>query len=104
MTSFPRPTTLLLLGEDATNADFLRAVEEALREIYQGFDVEVVSALSDLRSDRMDPLYLAARGAAEFAKRVQEASFSCPEPESCAHDRRPLHAQKGDQVVLAGDL
>jgi hypothetical protein len=76
-------TTVLLLGESATDPDFLRVLRDTLREI-QGsenptaFDIDRV----------VDPLYAAARGAAEFAKRIQEAPpNNCIEDKGCVRQR-----------------
>lgn len=101
-------TTLLLLGEDAENPDFVRTVQEALRELLPEASAEEVAAMMLVSGERkadgdgevvgeqtggssemLDPLYLAARGAAEFAKRAQEAPAGCVEPARCAKNRGP---------------
>lgn len=101
-------TTLLLLGEDAENADFVRTVQEALRELLPEASAEEVAAMVLGSGEReadsdggvvgerisgsskiLDPLYLAARGAAEFAKRAQEAPAGCIEPARCAKNSVP---------------
>ena len=76
-------TTVLLLGESATDPDFLRVLRDTLREI-QGSENPTA-----LNVDKVaDPLYAAARGAAEFAKRIQEAPpHNCIEDKSCARLR-----------------
>ena len=100
--------TLLLLGEDAENPDFVRTVQEALRELLPEASAEEVAAMVLVSGERkadsdgelvdeqtggsselLDPLYLAARGAAEFAKRAQEAPAGCREPARCAKNRFP---------------
>ncbi|KAI9867546.1 MAG: hypothetical protein M1813_008345 [Trichoglossum hirsutum] len=79
----PQPiTTLLLLGEESTNATFLDVVRDALRDLL-GFDLLRVGILSS-----PEPLYVAAKGAAEFAKRFQETPWNCKEPERCRENRR----------------
>ena len=106
-------TTLLLLGEDAGNPDFTRTVHEALRELLPEASAEEVAAMVLVSGERKaesdgevvgehiggssqmrDPLYLAARGAAEFAKRALEAPAGCREPARCAKNR-VLAANKG---------
>ena len=59
-------TTLLLLGEDGTNAKFLEVLRDALGDT-QG----TTSASLGVLSTTPDSLYVAAIGAAEFAKRFQ---------------------------------
>jgi hypothetical protein len=73
-------TTVLLLGESATDPDFLRVMRDTPREI-QGCGNPTAFNLDKV----VDPLYAAARGAAEFAKRIQETPpGNCIEDESCA--------------------
>lgn len=55
-------TAVMLLGESAQNEEFQRNVIDALQEFQD--DLPVIH--------RADPLYLAARGAAEYAERVRE--------------------------------
>ncbi len=55
-------TTILLLGESANNKEFERALTDALHEFQD--DLPIIH--------RADSLFLAAKGAAEFAKRAQE--------------------------------
>lgn len=40
--------------------------------------------LSEKQDSEIEPLYLAAGGAAEFAERAQEAPAGCKEPAHCA--------------------
>ena len=102
-------TTLLLLGEDAENPDFIRTVQEALRKLLSESSAEEVPAMvrvlgerkvdgdgeqtGDSRREAVDPLYLAVRGAAEFAKRAQEAPAGCMEPKRCAKNRVPVETE-----------
>ena len=104
-TSLWSSTTLLLLGEDAENPDFMRTVQEALRELLPEASAEEVAAMvkvlverkadgdgeqtGDIGREMLDSLYLAARGAARFAKRAQEAPAGCVEPARCAENRVP---------------
>ena len=117
-------TTLLLLGEDGENPDFLRTVRGALRELLPKASVEKIAAMvrvsSEPNADGDGKLagdggqemphspYLAARGAAEFAKRAQEAPAGCVEPNRCEENRIPgetggelsrLGAGEGERVT-----
>ena len=89
--SSPRPlTTLLILGEEGDNPSFRKTVQEALRELLPQ-PLDDLSMLSELSSDSsldLRPLWLAARGAAEFAKRTQESPAGCREPPRCVALRR----------------
>jgi hypothetical protein len=79
-----RITTLLLLGEEGSNPTFLDTVRDALHDLY-GIDSLGVGTLSSI-----EPLYVAAKGTAEFAKRFQESPWGCFEPKRCQENRRPL--------------
>ena len=82
--------TVLLLGEDASNADFIRTAQEALRELLPEASAEEVAAMVRVPTDGEGPLYLAAKGAAEFGKRRLEAPAGCVEPKRCAVNREPV--------------
>lgn len=103
-------TTLLLLGEDAQNSDFVHTVQEALRELLPDASAEEIAAMVRVLGERevgsdgdiagsgsqkWDPLYVAARGAAEFAKRAQEAPAGCKEPARCAENSIPAENEGG---------
>ena len=98
--------TLFLLGEDANNPDFIRTVQDALRVLLPNTPPQVISTMLSSEKqdgDELEPLYLAARGAAEFAKRAQEAPAGCKEPAHCAENRaapKSLHFQL-DQILLS---
>jgi len=78
-------TTVLLLGESARNPDFLRVLRDILRELDGSQNLAAAFNVDKV----VDPLYAAACGAAEFAKRIQEASpYNCIEDESCARSQR----------------
>ena len=81
-------TTLLLLGKDADHPDFIHTVQDALRELLPDASTQTISTMlsSATWDGEIDPLYLAARGAAEFAKRAQEAPAGCKEPAHCAEN------------------
>jgi hypothetical protein len=68
---------LQLLGDKASNEDFLDALRHALR------DLEPKLAVTLDESEKLDPLSLAAKGAAEFAKRFQEMTWGCKESLQC---------------------
>lgn len=59
--------------------------------------------LSSGKRDReIEPLYLAARGAAESAKRAQEAPAGCKEPAHGASNRFAAMKSLSNQVPLSG--
>lgn len=68
---------LQVLGESATNEDFVDALQDALR----GTDLTNTTLLTS--SKDLDPLTLSSRGAAEFAKRFQIMTWDCKEPKIC---------------------
>ena len=98
-------TTLLLLGEDANNPGFIRTVQDALRELFPDASAQNILAvlLSGKQNSDVTPLYLAARGAAEFAKRAQEAPAGCEEPAHCAVNRVPPKNILFNQASLSKD-
>lgn len=97
-------TTLLLLGDEADNPDFTRTVQDALRELLQdGSAQDALAVLSSGKRDReIEPLYLAAKGTAEFAKRAREAPAGCKEPARCASNRFRATKFLSNQVPLSG--
>lgn len=70
---------LHVYGEAASNEHFVEALKGALR------DLEPKMTIATSGAERMEPLSLAARGAAEFAKRFQVMTWGCTEPSRC-HD------------------
>ena len=69
--------TLLLLGEAGLNERLLDTIHKALGE-------RSLLPLTNIQlSTFPDPVYAAARGAAELAKRFQEMPRHCTEPEHC---------------------
>lgn len=95
----PKPlTTLLILGEEGHNPRFRTTIQEALRELLS-MPFDDSSLLLELSSDStldQKPLWLAARGAAEFAKRTQESPAACKEPARCAAVRATPNIKGGD--------
>lgn len=89
-----RPTSLLLMGDGAEQPGLVRAVEEAMQKIMEGpeFREMVVSSKGDYK-----PVMLPARGAAEFAKRDQEAPPGCTEIRECQERRR--HVSQGTELL-----
>ncbi len=96
-------TTLLVLGENADNSSFVRTVQEALRELLPDASTQDISKMLLLWKwdGEAEPLYLAARGAAELAKRAQEAPAGCKEPVHCAENRAPAKIILSNQVSLS---
>jgi len=68
---------LQLFGEGVANEHFEEALRGALRDLEPRTGV-VVNV-----SEKVEPLGLVARGAAEFAKRFQEMTWGCQEPSRC---------------------
>lgn len=99
-----RLNTLLLVGENANNPDFIRVVKDALRVLLPDASTQDISTMLSLEKqdgDEIEPLYLAARGAAEFAKRAQEAPAGCKEPAHCAENRVARKSFQSDQILLS---
>lgn len=71
--------TLVLLGHRAMEERLLEAVRDALERfvVTEGEDI-VVQVQNDV-----DPVFVAARGTAELAKRNQESPWRCIEPDYC---------------------
>ena len=93
--------TLLLLGENADDQEFIRTVQDALRALLLNTPSDIPTILWSPKQDcENDPLYLTARGAAEFAKRAQEAPAGCKEPAHCAGNRAAPKYFQLDQVSL----
>ena len=81
-----RPVTgVLVMGESALDETFLRVMRDALRDI---LDVRVSTEIDERRI--LDPTFAAARGAAEFGKRMMESPDGCAEPAICKWWRRRL--------------
>ncbi|TVY94428.1 hypothetical protein LAWI1_G000759 [Lachnellula willkommii] len=76
--------TLLLLGEGAGLPEFARTVQDALTRL---LELNIGSEVNIRLSRQGDPLYIAARGAADFAKRAQSSPPNCREPARCFKDR-----------------
>jgi hypothetical protein len=68
---------LHVFGEAASNGHFQEALRGALR------DLEPKVAIAMGGSERLEPLSLVARGAAEFARRFQVMTWGCQEPSRC---------------------
>lgn len=72
----PIPDLVILLAEHAFNKQFIYEVKEALREMG-------VLDPGSLLARSYDPVFIAARGAAEFAKRWQGSTWNFIEPIRC---------------------
>ncbi|PGH08911.1 hypothetical protein GX51_00968 [Blastomyces parvus] len=71
-------TKLIITGDAAlpSNSRFLKEVRDALRRFVEPAALHVLD-------DNPDPVFMAAKGAAEFAKRTQESPRDCVESERC---------------------
>ncbi|EEH43165.2 uncharacterized protein PADG_07985 [Paracoccidioides brasiliensis Pb18] len=110
------PSTLLLVGEHASNPEFQETLKEALQDMFSSHNGDVDNLRLTLEKDEgalrpasIDYEFLVARGAAVFAKRSLEALNFCWEPPECDEDRGSLFLDllnKGsaEQVVLDGAL
>ena len=83
--------TLLLLGEGAGHSEFVKTVQEALLKLYPGSGPGPSVRLWE----QGDPLHVAARGAAEFAKRAQASPPNCRKPARCFENREIDNSQGG---------
>ncbi len=87
-------TKVIVMGESANSKDFLDAVRKAL-----GPQV-AADLMPSLNLHEFDPLYAVARGAAEFAKRKQEAPKGCVESEECKKIRNELKRK----YIISSDI
>ncbi|OAX78030.1 hypothetical protein ACJ72_07665 [Emergomyces africanus] len=72
--------TKVILTGDAVLPDNLRFFQVARSALHGFVEPSVLHALGD---DTLDPVFMAARGAAEFAKRTQGSYRNCIESEKC---------------------
>lgn len=75
------PDLLLVLGDHAAKPEFVKAVKAALRELLRsvadpGLHMLAASDVLDAEAETDDSTFLAARGAAEFARRASVGSSS----------------------------
>ncbi|KAH6669265.1 hypothetical protein B0J14DRAFT_641177 [Halenospora varia] len=78
-------TKVLLLGENATNPDFLDALRESVADLVgskSSGDTVIREAVL------ADPVFVGARGAAQYARWRQEAPFGCRELPTCEDQRK----------------
>lgn len=94
---------LLLLGEGAENPNFTPTVQDTLRELLTDASTQNVltTLLSGKRASEIEPLHLATRGAAEFAKRTHKAPAGCKAAAHCAKNRVPPKYILSKQVALS---
>jgi hypothetical protein len=90
--------TLLLMGEYAKTSKFESTVKDALQELLSGPFSTDRTATPNFIKQVFDPTWITARGAAEMAKRAQEAPFGCREKEHCAENRRPPQGVGDDMM------
>lgn len=79
-------TDIILLGESSLEPDFLEVLREALHEVLPDWNGRLRERAGSNHLDGsqfIDPTFAAARGAAEFAKRIMEAPDGCLEPQYC---------------------
>ncbi|MCJ1265187.1 hypothetical protein MMC22_005062 [Lobaria immixta] len=81
---------ILLLGESASNPDFLTALKDALAVLPTEMSPSISAAETDVNLEVVaDPLFAAARGAAVYARRRQEVPWDCTEQQpKCDNERR----------------
>ena len=79
------------MGESAEDERFLNVLQAATGPLMTS------NNLSDLMTPGANPLYTAARGAAEFAKRKQETPRGCVECEECKERRRKLNEESASK-------
>ena len=86
----PRPITqLFLAGDSVKNEIFLKALRDALAEVSTqlGHTVQLDSSIKVASPHLVDPVFAAARGAAIYARRRQEAPADCAELKACEEKR-----------------
>lgn len=93
------PTKVLVTGAAASSTEFL----EALREALEGLGID--KAFNETVASGYDPVFVVARGAAEFAKRKQEMPRYCIEADQCKDIRKKLKEEyrRGDEKQRIGD-
>ncbi|KAH8585747.1 hypothetical protein B0O99DRAFT_706830 [Bisporella sp. PMI_857] len=102
-----RPLThVLMLGDVVDNHEYIRTVQDALMELIP-HELTRESIMPFAKNHQsLNSLYVAARGAAEFAKRMQEAPRGCKESPQCRGNRHPqsMHTDMKDQAILNEEL
>ncbi|MCJ1386477.1 hypothetical protein MMC17_009603 [Xylographa soralifera] len=76
---------VLAIQGGALNMHFLNTLHDALSGIQTSNTVG-----PQITTAGLDPLYAAAKGAPEFAKRLQEAPRNCIQPRRCQHDDQEM--------------
>ena len=80
-----RPITdVIIIGESALDETFLNVMRDALRDVLDVRSMEIPG------THTVDPTFAAARGAAEFGKRMMESPEGCTEAAICKWWRRRL--------------
>ncbi|KAL9038796.1 MAG: hypothetical protein Q9214_005140 [Letrouitia sp. 1 TL-2023] len=86
-----RPVTdVIVMGDSALEKTFLGVLREALREALPNNDDSrsLVVGFPESGAALVDPTFAAARGAAEFGKRLMESPNGCVETRICKYWRR----------------
>jgi hypothetical protein len=100
----PRPITrLLLAGDSAKNEMFLKVLRDALAEvssIQRAHTVQLDSSVRVTSSNLVNPVFAAARGAAIYARRRQEAPADCVELKACEEKRNRERGKFGPKLEL----
>lgn len=89
--SHERPITdVIVLGDSALEKTFLRVLQDTLREVLPDNDdgKNLVVGFADNGAALVDATFAAARGAAEFGKRLMESPNGCVEKEICKYWRK----------------
>lgn len=87
-----RVTHVLLMGDSVFHERFLKIMKDALRDV---LDADVMLRISSDISSRstenvVDPVFAAAIGTAEFAKRNMESPSGCVESRICKWWRKQI--------------
>ncbi len=110
-----RPITkILLAGENVTDSDFLAALQDAMAQMsgsafgaaVDGGERQIYNSLSFDVAAIADPVFAAARGAAQVSRRRQESRTECVEREACDEWRRRERESEveRDQQALKAEL
>lgn len=79
--SYRIPDLLLILGDAASQPKFQESLIQALE------NMELFDPCEEWESNQVNPLYVAARGAAEIAKVWQGSEWNCKQMPSCSDER-----------------
>jgi hypothetical protein len=109
-------SAVVLLGENAGLPEFIKVLKDALsdpwttrvdaarrggQEAQLGVGVEEAKLQTDIETVA-EPLWVAARGAAMYARLRQEVPWNCMEPNEC-HRETMDAIGKGNKIAFEGD-